>query len=182
MIEFLAGAATNEFLNGSGRPRRRSRIPEGENLDKSTLSFGTGGDEPSSSPTHSYADGVRMVLDILDKHRVDIEKALWYGKHSHTYNDICEKVITGKLIFIPLPNSVMICEVSTQPQHKTFHCFIAAGDLDELSTVGTKQLEDAAIAYECRYISVVGRRGWERTLKKQGWDAPLVVMYKEVTQ
>ena len=137
--------------------------------------------EGASDPAPSYADGVRAVLDILDKHRVDIEKALCYGRNSHTYNDVCKKVIEGELIFIPLADSVMLCEVSHLPQFSTFHCFVAAGDLDELLTEGTTQLGIAAQAYGCKHISMAGRRGWEPVLKKQGWVAPLTGMYKEVT-
>lgn len=131
-------------------------------------------------PPPTYTDGVRAVIDILDKFKVDICAALEYGNNSHTYDDLCEKVVTGKLIFMPLPNSVMICEVVQHPQHKTYHCFVAAGDLEELLTLGTSQLRLAARAHMCKHLSVVGRMGWKKKLEEQGWENPLVVMYKEV--
>lgn len=139
------------------------------------------GEEISSDFLPTYADGVRVVLDKLDEHRVDIEKALCYGRNCYTYDDVCKKTIEGEYIFIPLPKSVMLCEVAVLPNYKMFHCFIAAGDLDELLTAGTTQLGEGAKAYGCECISITGRRGWERHLKKQGWTAPLTTMYKEVT-
>lgn len=137
------------------------------------------GDEVSlSSPT--YNDGLRIVLDTLDKHKLDIEKALCYARNSMSYNHVCEKVVTGKLIFIPLPNSIMLCEVCVMPNYRLFHCFVAAGDLDELLSIGHVELNNVAASYDCKYISMTGRRGWERPLNKLGWESPLVTMYKEV--
>lgn len=172
-----------EFESSEHLIRRSSEVEadHSTNRKETVLVQSTNSVEGTLDPVPSYADGVRVILLLLDKHRVDIEKALCYAKNSHTYDDLCEKVITGKLLFMPLARSIMLCEVTQLPNFKVFHCFIAAGDLDELLTVGTTQLGVAAKAHGCKYISICGRRGWEPHLKKQGWDAPLTVMYKEVT-
>ena len=135
---------------------------------------------------HAEQAGKQGVVDWLDqlvhdmrKFRVDIEAALSYGSNSHTFDNIVSLVLLGRVQFIPLEKSFLITEVHTMPNYKTYHVFLAGGDLEELMAY-QPQLEANAAKANCKYLSLTGRRGWEKPLKTQGWSLKYVTLYKEI--
>ncbi|NKB39456.1 MAG: hypothetical protein GKR86_00090 [Ilumatobacter sp.] len=125
-------------------------------------------------------DAMQLLLDCLRFFKPQIEKALSCANDSHSFNDIIHGVMGGKYHIVPSPHWVMITEVHTFPNHKDYHVFIAAGDMDGIINDGIPQLEAEARKFGCKHISMCGREGWKRVLKPVGWTAPLTVMYKEV--
>ena len=116
----------------------------------------------------------------LRKFRVDIEKALEYGNSSHGFDDIALKALTGEVDTYILPNSVIIMELDASPKHKSYHAFIAAGDLDEIIEAQNGLLIREAKYRNAKYLTLAGRRGWAKVLEKHGWTEQLVVMSKEI--
>lgn len=133
--------------------------------------------EKSNTP---YTDGIATVISLMKKHEVDIHTALSYGRHSYSFDDLIRLILSGRILFYPLPNSVMLCEVHEAPQRKSFNCFVCAGDLAELLTDGNDLVMSEAKRLGCSIVTLSGRPGWKPTLEKLGWDHATVTLYKEL--
>lgn len=120
-----------------------------------------------------------LITDLLKK-QLDIEAALEYAHNSHTFDDVVEMVLVGRLHFYPTGDSFVIMEVLTYPQHKVYHTFLAGGNMEEIFNIHDT-LHDNAKKLECSYTSVVGRKGWEKALKSRGWKYSYSTLYREVT-
>jgi len=129
----------------------------------------------------SKAETVIALLQSLLACKVDIEKALEYANKSHSFDDIVDMVVTGAVHYYALENSFVIMEVHNFPNHSNYHTFLAGGDMTEILDVNDWMLDNAR-ALGCKYVTVTGRKGWERQLKKYGWDYRYTVMAKAVTQ
>ncbi len=117
----------------------------------------------------------QRLLYVLQKFELDICKALKYGSNSHTFDDIVRSALSGDIDVYELPNAVIIAELSTYPQHKVYHIFIAAGDLDEILDYQPRLHEEAKLR-GASYLTLAGRKGWERVLKEHGWKHNLSIM------
>lgn len=104
-----------------------------------------------------------------------IEAALGYCHGTHTIEDIELGIAEGLYVFWPGKQSAAVTEVHQFPQARFFHIFLAGGDLDELRSMVPTWQSFAAFA-GCSRLTICGRRGWERALKKQGWKAALVCL------
>lgn len=131
------------------------------------------GDKPD------LADSIIRALQAMQKHRLDIETALCYGDNSHTFDDVVLRLVRGELDIFEFENSLIIAEVCDAPQHRTFHLYIGCGDLNEILSKEDFMLREARIR-GCKYISIAGRRGWEKPLKDMGWRHTLSILSKEV--
>jgi hypothetical protein len=121
----------------------------------------------------------KLIADLLH-FQLDIQAALSYAHDSHTFDDIVDMVLTGRLHFYKASEEAfIIMEVQRYPQHNVYHCFLAGGDLEDILETHPV-LELNAKKLDCIYTSVAGRRGWERVLKKRGWEYGLTIMYREV--
>lgn len=122
-----------------------------------------------NSPVTTYADLIAGVCHELIARRDLIEAALEYAHGTHTFDDICHMVISGRLRWWPLPNSFMITEISEYPRQKHYHVFMAGGDLAEIKATQQALVAAARLA-GCSTITLGGRRGWVKALKDLGWE------------
>ena len=120
------------------------------------------------------------MIAALRNFRLDIEKALEYSGGSHSFEHVAAMCITGQADLYVLPNSVIIMELHTYPNHKVYHAFIAAGDLDEIVEAQSTTLIREAQLRGAKYLTLAGRTGWTKTLKTEGWTHTLCLMQKEV--
>ena len=109
-----------------------------------------------------------------------IEAALEYCRGTHRIEDIERLIAEGKLQFWPGKRSAVVTEILEYPQLKALNFFLVGGDLSELL-----EWEPSFIAWAkalgCTRISqVLGRRGWEPTLKPLGYKTTLSVMLKDI--
>jgi hypothetical protein len=123
---------------------------------------------------------LRATIDALEKFELDIKEALCYGTGSHNFTDVVARVLTGTLDLYVFPNSVIIMEFTKYPNHSVYHGYIAAGDLQEILDAHP-MIEKEARARKCKYLTIAGRKGWERPMKLHGWQHSLSVMQKEVS-
>lgn len=65
------------------------------------------------------------------------------------------------------------------PCVKVIEVIIAAGDADEVVDVLRPAAEEWAREQGCSFVLVESRAGWERILKKHGYDAYQVTLVKE---
>lgn len=122
---------------------------------------------------------IRFVLDQLEKFQVDIEAALSYAEHSHSFDDIVSRVLMETVDFYPLENSFIIMEIHEYPNYRAYHGFLAGGNWEEIMAFQPKMLEIAK-AFGCRYLSISGRHGWTKVMKDFGWKHQYSTCYKEV--
>jgi hypothetical protein len=121
-----------------------------------------------------------MAPSRLDGYRAQIEAALVYSGHSHTFEDVAAMVAAGTAQFWGGPTSVIVTEIVQEPQHKVLHFFLAGGNLAELEQM-TPLIEQWGRERGCVRASLIGRKGWDRTfLKRQGWHNGLVVLEKDL--
>lgn len=117
--------------------------------------------------------------DIL-AHRPQIEAALAYSGHSHTFADVVTMIEQGKAQYWAGPTSVIVTELIQEPQHLVLHFFLAGGNLRELEEM-TPIVEQWGREQGATRASLIGRKGWERTfLNRQGWHNGLVVLEKSL--
>lgn len=119
-------------------------------------------------------------MSKIDDYRKQIEDALVYSGHSHTYEDVVKIVENGSAQAWYGPNSIIITQLVLEPQYKVLHFFLAGGVLAEIEAMMPEIEKWGRDEYGCRRASLVGRKGWERTfLKRQGWTNGLVLLEKE---
>lgn len=123
---------------------------------------------------------LRRIIDCLEKYRVDIEKALWYGGNTHTFDYVCQRVLKGDLDLYELRNSVLLCEFKKYPLYSVYHVYIAAGNLDEILGFEKRRIHEEARLRKCSKITFTGRRGWKRPLEQRGWEEVHITMAKDV--
>ncbi len=127
----------------------------------------------------AFTRRIKQTIDNLEKFKTEIEAALAYGNHSHSFDDIVYKVMLGTVDFYPLENSYMIMEVHTFPKHSTYHGFLAGGHWPEIMAFQPTILEIAK-SKGCKYLSISGRHGWTKVMKDYGWQHQYSVCYREV--
>lgn len=121
-----------------------------------------------------------MMHPDLQSYRAQIEAALVYSGHSHTFADVAQMIADGKAQFWGGPTSVIVTEIVLEPQQKVLHFFLAGGSLVELEEM-TPIILKWAREKGCTRASLIGRKGWDRTfLKRQGWTNGLVVLEKDL--
>lgn len=132
----------------------------------------------ASSPTDLSAR-LEALLKQMEERRPVIEAALAYTPGTHNYDVLLGMILQGQLAFWPLPNSFMLTEIHTFPLARHFHIFLAGGHLEELVHMHGDVIE-LARALQCDKLTLAGRPGWERALKRHGWSPYLVTLAKEI--
>ena len=94
---------------------------------------------------------------------------------THTIEDIEQGLAQGIYVFWPASKSVVVTEIHIYPRAKYMHVFLAGGDLEELKSM-VPMLQSWARFNGCSKLTLAGRRGWERALRDQGWEANLVYL------
>ena len=121
---------------------------------------------------------VQLVTD-MNKWKPHIEKAMKSANNSHTFDDILRDVLNNRVHFYDLGDCCVLMLVENYPQHSVYHCFIACGamqaivDAEPMIRANAKELG-------CKYMTITGRTGWPKALKKHGWHHSLSTLYKEV--
>ena len=111
---------------------------------------------------------VHIAMDIQNYKGV-IATALPYTNGTHTLDDVCLAVLSGKLKLWTAPKSVIISEFVNYPRKKYLHYFLIAGDMEEIIAMQSKIIEFAHRNH-CDAISGLGRPGWEKITKRLGWQ------------
>lgn len=114
-----------------------------------------------------------------DKVRELIGDALEYDP-SYSVDDILQEVEQHRAEMVVLDNSLTVSNVIDKPQARQFHIWIAAGDLDELEGEIYPFLEQRAKELGCSVMTISGRRGWVRVLRKHGFEEAATVGVKRL--
>ena len=101
-----------------------------------------------------------------------IEAALAHAGRTHRAEDVKAMIERGEAGFWPGRRSAAVALVEDDPCERRVLIWLAGGDLAELGGPILEQIEAWGRATGCRRALIVGRAGWERALKRQGY-APL---------
>jgi hypothetical protein len=134
---------------------------------------------PNEGNKPTLAEQTKTLLDTLLYWRIGIEQALEHGLFCYSFDDITKGVLQGNLHFYSYPDCCVIMELQTYPGYKTYHCLVACGDMQAIKDA-EPQLREVAKVLQCKYLSITGRIGWIRELKKDGWDHRFSALFKEI--
>ncbi len=115
------------------------------------------------------------LTETILRYKPQIEAALSFAGHSHSFDQIVSSVLTGKLHFYPLENSFVIMEHRQFGNWSSYHCFLAGGVFEEINAL-TDIAADNARKLGATKMTLLGRRGFERRLKPHGWNATHVLL------
>jgi hypothetical protein len=101
-----------------------------------------------------------------------LDAALAHAGRTHDLSDVEALVRRGEAQFWAATKSALISVVEDDPRERRLLIWLAGGDLHELSAEVLPRVEAWARTQGCRRLLIVGRAGWERVLKPQGY-APL---------
>ena len=107
-------------------------------------------------------------------------KAIARCEGTHTEDDVLAMILQGRLKLLREGTSGVLVEVVEYPRLKALHCFLVAGNMDEVLRI-EEGLPKLARSLGCSRITACGRHGWSRVLPNHGWETVTTFMQKEVS-
>jgi hypothetical protein len=101
-----------------------------------------------------------------------LEAALDHAGRTHSLDDVKAAVGRGEARFWPGAGSALVAAVEQDPGERRLLIWLAGGGREELEARLLPLAEAWGRACGCRRALVIGRTGWERTLRTKGY-APL---------
>jgi len=98
--------------------------------------------------------------------------ALDHAGRTHTLDDVREAVIAGDAQFWAGRAAALVAAIENDPRERRLVLWLAGGAREELEGELLPRAEGWGRARGCRRALIIGRAGWERTLKSKGY-APL---------
>jgi len=101
-----------------------------------------------------------------------LDAALGHAGRTHSLNDVKAAVVRGEAHFWPGARSALVALAESDPGERRLLIWLAGGDRAELEGELLPMAEAWGRQTGCRRALIIGRPGWERTLKSKGY-APL---------
>lgn len=121
---------------------------------------------------------VATLVSEFDRCAPWLEAAIVRGGAAQSLEDVFYGVTTGAMQFWPGHRSAMVTELHHHP-NGSIECFVllGGGDIAELEVM-LRDVERFAAANSATVVSVLGRRGWERTFltRRAGYE-PTATLY-----
>lgn len=114
--------------------------------------------------------------DIL-RCRPWIEDALAYSGGTHTFADVVNGIVDGRMQFWPAPRGCAVTEIVVYPRKRVLHVFLAGGDMDQILDMINSAVEWGK-GQGCAGMTIAGRHGWQRVLAKHGYKPVMTVLEK----
>lgn len=108
-----------------------------------------------------------------------LQKALDVGRNTHSFIDVAEGVVSGKMQLWAAEKGCVVTEIIVYPNKKVLHIFLAGGKLEQITDMQS-DVEKWAKAQGCIEMSLAGRLGWKKALKSLGWEEKSVILQKEI--
>ena len=115
-----------------------------------------------------------LQADLI-RFRPEIESALAYSNEGHTFESLMSDVLLGHLYFAFNDTSCALLERVMGPLHSRVHVVLGAGTLQGLLDL-YEVIAPKVKALGATKMTILGRPGFEKALKKQGWVSPKVYM------
>jgi hypothetical protein len=101
-----------------------------------------------------------------------LDAALDHAGRTHSLADVRAAIDRGEARFWPGGESALVAVIENDPSERRLLIWLAGGERGELEDTLLPQVEAWGRETGCRRAMVIGRAGWERTLKSKGY-APL---------
>jgi hypothetical protein len=101
-----------------------------------------------------------------------LEAALDHAGRTHSLADVEAAIRRGEARLWAGLRSALVAAVESDPGERRLLIWLAGGAREELETDTLPLVEAWGRERGCRRVLVIGRAGWERTLKSKGY-APL---------
>lgn len=101
-----------------------------------------------------------------------LSAALDHAGRTHALDDVRNMVLAGAAQFWAGRDAALVAAIEDDPGERRLILWLAGGARDELETELLPRAEGWGRARGCRRALIIGRAGWERSLKTKGY-APL---------
>jgi hypothetical protein len=98
------------------------------------------------------------------------------GSHV-TIADVAQAIAAQKAQLWPGQNAAMVTEIEHHNGHRFARVWLAGGDLQELLGMALG-LEAWARMQGCEWVTIPGRKGWERAAKSLGYEFEAILLKK----
>ena len=136
-------------------------------------------DSDAVAPTAPSLDAATAKIMCLRKWEAQITEALHHGGDTHSFDDVCQMVMSNVLAMFDYGTAFLLMEVVKYPRFSVLHCFIAGGEMQAVLD-SEKGMMELAKQLGCSKLSFAGREGWIRVHKNNGWTPICSTLYKEV--
>lgn len=131
-------------------------------------------------PNQEFIFAARDRVDGLIRWRPQIEKALARNHTFFGYEECCQRVLAGSLLWFDNDEGFMIVEAITFAKGTTLHILVAGGDYTHLCKI-EEQLVALCKSLGIKRITTLARDGFKRRAKPNGWKASeQTFFYKEI--
>lgn len=110
-----------------------------------------------------------LVLSAIDQ-----------ASEPYTLDEVMAELESGESSGLIGENSIMIVKLFKHNGELTGHCWLGAGDIDELRDDLRPKAEAWAKEHNATAATIDGRRGWVRALSGQGYRETSVTVRKEL--
>ena len=117
--------------------------------------------------------------DVIDPCRAWIEAALEHGGNTHTFEDVKQGILEGRMQLWPAEDGCCVTEIVVYPRKKVLSGFLAGGDLSRVIDM-IPDIEAWAVAHGCAAAEITGRRGWVRAFGPIGYREAATNIRKEL--
>lgn len=110
-----------------------------------------------------------------------ITAALKSTPQLETIDDIELKIADGQYQFWAGKNAAAVTEVREYPEARVINLLHAGGDMGSLVNELLPVLYKFGADVGCTRLMILGRKGWERVLKTEGYEHAATVLTKSLT-
>lgn len=111
-----------------------------------------------------------------------ISDALPYADGVYTMDDVKDRIFSGDATFWPGERSALITTIYDYPQARWLMLWLAGGDLGELRAILRPVAEAWGRRHGCSRSIILGRAGWARALRDDGYEQIAVMVGKDLSQ
>jgi hypothetical protein len=109
-----------------------------------------------------------------------LDRALAHAGRTHRLADVRAVIETGQAQLWSCAGAAMVTLIEDDPCDRRLLIWLAGGDLQALLTQFRLPMERWAKAQGCRRVLLIGRPGWERTLRIFGYAPTARILAKEL--
>lgn len=117
--------------------------------------------------------------DLLTLCKPWIEAALAYSGGTHTFEDICDGIASGKMQLWPAEDGCCVTELVQYPRKLVLNGFLAGGDMARIKDM-VPAIEEWARQQGCDGVELTGRRGWVRAFGPFSYAEAATTLRKEL--
>ena len=104
-----------------------------------------------------------------------MQPAIERGGNTHTFEDVIISVLKGDMQLWTTERGSAVTQIINHPRKRQIHWIWAGGDMGQVLAF-QDSIRAYGKAFGCTEMTLAGRSGWQRVLKKHGWTKEGIVM------